>query len=73
MEEEEEKVQWLQCPALLWMAASVLQWALTGQGALGSFSQHSQQEGQSFLPQPCVSSMCWQLSQKRSVIFPPPL
>lgn len=35
MEEEEEKVQWLQCPALLWMAASVFQWALAGQGALG--------------------------------------
>lgn len=33
-------------------------------GALGAFSQHSQGQGKSFLPQPCVSSMCWQLSQK---------
>lgn len=35
MEEEEEKVLWLQCPALLWMAAPVFQWALARQGALG--------------------------------------
>lgn len=34
MEEEEEKVLWLQCPALLCVAASVFQWALAGQGAL---------------------------------------
>lgn len=33
-------------------------------GALGTFSQHCWGQGKSFLPQPCVSSMCWQLSQK---------
>lgn len=42
-------------------------------GALGAFSQHSQQEGQSFLPQPSVSSVCWQLSQKRRVMPRPAL
>lgn len=39
-------------------------------GALGALSQHSQQEAQSFLPQPCASSMCWQLPQERRIMPP---
>lgn len=35
MEEEEEKMLLLQCPALLWVDASVFQWVLAKQGALG--------------------------------------